>query len=292
MRQVKGLLVALCLMSSYSFSIAKDPDEIDYNAPQYNSTLQEDNVTNGEKDDNSQGNQLREYGPITICADDAVYDSNKGTLTYTGRVIVMQIHNQHILCHKPQTSKKGVTYFTRDNNLSFKELQKKWLEHAKQLCSDEKECHFISGQKLVMQLSKNKKVELLTMSSVAPEKSQIYTFPTNSNPKYSDLKTVTRGPVGGDAQKVIYNVPKKDLELYQNAIATQNDNEYKGQKVVYDIEHDLVSIPGNEDRRSTIILDGVQKATKIDTGLIPISRHQKDEHRGSVIGLNTYNSDE
>ncbi len=70
------------------------------------SSIQEDTVSDNEKEDESVDNILKEYGPLTVCADRATYDSDKGTLTYFGNVFVMQIHNKHILCRKVKSPKK------------------------------------------------------------------------------------------------------------------------------------------------------------------------------------------
>ncbi|WP_155104721.1 hypothetical protein [Francisella tularensis] len=43
----------------------------------YNSSIQEDNATDEEKENNSDDNNLKEYGPVTICANNAVYDDNR-----------------------------------------------------------------------------------------------------------------------------------------------------------------------------------------------------------------------
>lgn len=265
MRQAKLVLVALSLCALFSASFAVSS----------NAEMKEDNVTANEKENNSVDNVLKEYGPITICADKAVYDANKNRLTYYDNVFVMQIHHKHILCHKPRIFKKGVEYFERDKNYSFEQLQRKWYDEAKKLCASERECNFISGQRLVMQLDKNKKVKTLTMESEAMDRSQFYTFPTNSTPNYIDSKRITRGPVTGVAKKIIYNLTSKSLELNKKAKVTQNDNQYRGEKIIYDIKHDLVSIPGSRNRRSTIVLEGVSKATKVNTGLTPISDYHK-----------------
>ncbi|AEB28731.1 LptA/OstA family protein [Francisella hispaniensis] len=274
MRRARLFIVILLLTTSNVFSNIEE-DKIDYSSPIYNSSIQEDNTTDGEKENNSDDNNLKEYGPVTICANNAVYDDTKGVLTYLGNVFVMQIHNKHILCHQPNNLKKGVSYFIRDNTLPFKQLQQKWLEQAKLLCSQEQECNFISGQKLIIKLDKDRKIKTFTMLSDGDEKSRFYTFPTSSNANYTNSKTVTRGPVEGSSKKIIYDVTNKHLELYKKAIAYQNDNVYRGEKVIFDITHDLISIPGSVDRRSTIILDGLQNQTKIDTGLTPISQYKK-----------------
>ncbi|QIW10250.1 LptA/OstA family protein [Francisella sp. LA112445] len=269
MRQAKLMLVALGLFSLFNTSFAVNT----------NAVVKEDNVTANEKENNSVDNVLKEYGPITICSDRAVYDSNENRLTYYDNVFVMQIHHKHILCHKPQVLKKGIEYFERDKKYSFEQLQEKWLEEAKKLCASEKECNFISGQKLVVQLNKDKKVKTLTMESEGLDRSQFYTYPTNSSPNFIDSERITRGPVTGVAKKIIYNVVKKDLELDKKAKVTQHGNRYKGEKIIYDIKHDLVSIPGSRNRRSTIVLEGVTKATKINTGLTPISDYHKGDSK-------------
>ncbi|WP_081946969.1 LptA/OstA family protein [Candidatus Francisella endociliophora] len=294
MRQAKYLmLAALCLSFSYGISLDKDAENINYNSSKYNTSMKEDKVADSEKEDNSANNVLKDYGPITICADRAVYDDDKKTLTYYDNVFVIQIHNMHILCKKPKTSiKKGTTYFVRDNKIPFNELQKKWFKHVKKLCSKEKECNFISGQKLLMQLGKDKEVKTLEMESKGEENSQLYNYPTDANPDFSKSKEVTKGPVEGVSKKIIYNVAKKDLELNKKAVVTQNGNRYKGEKVNYDMNHDLISIPGSRHKRSTIVLDGVAEQTKIDVGLTPISEYHKDANSGSTMAFdNNSNTD-
>ncbi|MED7819576.1 LptA/OstA family protein [Francisella sp. 19S2-10] len=269
------MLVVLGLFSIFNTSFAISSS----------TAMKEDSVTADEKENNSVDNVLKEYGPITICADRAVYDGSKNRLTYYDNVFVMQIHNKHILCHKPSIEKKGVEYFERDKKYSFEQLQKKWFETAKELCASEKECNFISGQKLVMQLTKEKKVETLTMESEGMDRSQFYTFPTNSAPNFIESKKITRGPVSGVAKKIIYNIAEKQLELDKKATVIQNENRYRGEKIIYDIRHDLVSIPGSRNRRSTIVLEGISKQTKINTGLTPISDYHKNTEKPHVVGL-------
>ena len=275
MRQAKLMLVVLGLCSLFNTSFAINSS----------TETREDNVTANEKENNSVDNVLKEYGPITICADKAVYDGDKNRLTYYDNVFVMQIHNKHILCHKPRILKKGIEYFERDKKYTFEQLQKKWYEEAKKLCASERECNFISGQRLVMQLSKDKKVKTLTMESEGMDRSQFYTFPTNPRPNFIESKKITRGPVTGVAKKIIYNLTNKNLELDKKAKVTKNDNQYRGEKIIYDIKHDLVSIPGSRNRRSTIVLEGVSKQTKVKTGLMPISDYHKDAKKSHVVGL-------
>nr|WP_318010099.1 LptA/OstA family protein [Francisella sp. SYW-9] len=269
------MLVALGIFSLFNTSFAIDS----------NAAIKEDNVTANETEDNSANNTFKEYGPITICSDRAVYEANKNRLTYYDNVFVMQIHHKHILCHKPRIVKKGVQYFERDKKYSFPQLQKKWLEEAKKLCDSEKECNFISGQKLVVQLNKDKKVQTLTMDSEGLDRSQFYTYPIGSSPNFIDSEKITRGPVGGVAKKIIYNVVKKSLELDKKANVIQHDNKYRGEKIIYDMKHDLVSIPGSRNRRSTIVLEGVTKATKVKTGLKPISEYNKAPKRRKDPGI-------
>ncbi|QUE32288.1 LptA/OstA family protein [Francisella philomiragia] len=289
MRRVRLVAAIFLSLTSYAFSDVSE-NQIDNSLPMYNAEIQEDNVANNEKEDNSAANSLKEYGPITICADSVAYVDDQRVITYLGNVFVMQVHNNHILCHKPTTPKDNIVYFERDPSLTLEQLQQSWLTTAKKLCAEQKECNFISGQRLVINLDDKKKLKTFTMISDDNHNSQFYTYPTNSNPDYNTVKTATRGPVEGQSKMVIYHVNDKHLEMYRKAVAYQNDNVYKGEKVIFDIDHDLISIPGSENRRSTIILDGVQKQTRIDTGLTPISDYGKDRQKGSVTGLNTYNT--
>ena len=292
MHQAKLILVALVLGGSltFSYSNSNEPNKLEEGSSFTEvepSSIQKDNISDNEKENDDADNILREYGPFTICADRATYDSNKGTLTYFGDVFVMQIHNKHILCSKVKKPKKDLVYFTRNKKDSFKQLQEKWLNHAKEICADEKECNFISGQKLTMQLDKDRKVQTLVMDTEGVNISQFYTYPTNANEDYKNSKQLTKGPLNGEGKKILYNVVNKSLELYKKAIVIQNANKYKGDKITYDLEHDLVTIPGSKNKRSTIVLDGMQKQTKLDMGLTPIA----DFHKDSATGGTTTNTD-
>jgi len=279
MRQVKPVLVALALVGVCSSSYANEPTKLS-DGPAFTgvepSSIQEDSVSDSEKEDSSADNALKEYGPLTICADRAIYDGEKRTLTYFGDVFVMQIHNKHILCRKVKNPKKDFVYFTRNKKDSFPQLQEKWYNQAKEICADEKECNFISGQKLTMQLDADRKVQTLTMNTKGDNISQFYTYPTKANKDYKDTKELTKGPLNGEGKTVIYNVVNKNLELHKKARINQNQNKYKGDRIIYDMDHDLVNIPGSKNRRSTIVLDGIQDQTKIDTGLTPIADFHKD----------------
>lgn len=298
MRQVKFIVVTLALGCFLTFgytnpnNLNKEDDGSSFTgvAP---SSIQENSVSDDEKEDDNTNNVLKEYGPLTICADKATYDSDKGTLTYFGDVFVMQIHHKHILCKKIKNPKKDFVYFTRNKQDTFKQLQEKWFNHAKEICADEKECNFISGQKLTMQLDKDRKVQTLVMDTEGENISQFYTYPTNANKDFKDSQQLTKGPLDGEGKTIIYNVVNKSLELNKKAIINQNQNKYKGDKIVYDIEHDMVNIPGSKNRRSTIVLDGIQKETKIDVGLTPIADFHKDTKTssGSTISTDPENLD-
>ncbi|GAB4222581.1 MAG: LptA/OstA family protein [Francisella sp.] len=277
------LIIILLLISSLSFSNTQNKNN--KNNPIYNSSssIQEKNTNNDEKEDNSDNNKLKDYGPITICANSVVYDDNKKAITYSGNVFVIQIHNKKILCNKPKQTQKEIYYFTRDNSLTFKQLQQKWLEQAKSLCSQEKECNFISGQELTIQLDKDKNIKTLTVSSNKNEKSNFYTYPLNTNPDYKNSKEVTDGPIEGKSKQVIYDVTKKTLTFYKKAEAYQNKNEYKGDKIIFDITHGLISIPGSADKRSKITLDGISEQTKVDLGLKPIKDYQKKQEKHGLL---------
>ena len=296
MRQVKLLLVAIGCISFFTigYTTSSEPYKSDDGSSftgMTPSSIQENSVSDNEKEDDGGNNILKEYGPLTICADRATYDSNKGTLTYFGNVFVMQIHNKHILCRKVKKPKKDYVYFTRNKKDSFPQLQEKWFNHAKEICADEKECNFISGQKLTMQLDKDKKVQTLIMNTEGDNTSQFYTYPTNANEDFTKSKQLTKGPLNGEGKTVIYDVVNKNLELHKKAIVNQNENQYKGDKIVYDMEHDLINIPGSKNRRSKIVLDGIQDETKIDIGLTPIADFHKDSKTSSGSTLSTENTD-
>lgn len=234
-------------------------------------TLNNTSISASEKENTSDNNKLKDYGPLTICSDKMFYDGKKGVIVYVGNVFVMQVHDHHILCHKPEKLKKGYEYFDREKKYSFKQLQAKWMSTAKSICAEQKECNFISGQKLTITLTEENKINNLVMDSEGLEHSEFYTYPINSNSDFTESKKVTRGPLEGNAKQVIYDIVNEDLLLQRQAEVNQNQNQYKGDKIIYDIEHDLVNIPGSKQRRSKIVLDGVQKQTRIDTGLPTIN---------------------
>jgi lipopolysaccharide transport protein LptA len=276
MRQAKLVLVALSLIGFFtiSYSNLSEPYKSGSGSAFTGvdpSSIQEDSISDDEKEDDGASNSLKEYGPLTVCADRATYNSDEGTLTYYGDVFVMQIHNKHILCRKVKNPKKNYVYFTRNKKDTFKQLQEKWLGHVKEICADEKGCNFISGQKLTMKLDKDKKVQTLTMDTEGGEVSQFYNYPVDTNKDYKSSKELTKGPLDGEGKIVVYNVVNKSLELHKKAVINQNENQYKGDKIIYDMAHDLITIPGSKNRRSKIVLDGIQGKTKLDMGLAPIA---------------------
>jgi hypothetical protein len=95
MRQVKPVLVALALVGVCSSSYANEPTKLP-DGPAFTgvepSSIQEDSLSDSEKEDSSADNALKEYGPLTICADRAIYDGKKRTLTYFGNVFVILQH--------------------------------------------------------------------------------------------------------------------------------------------------------------------------------------------------------
>ena len=260
MRQVKLVLVIMGLIGFFvtGYSISSEPYKSD-----------------DEKENGSTNNALKEYGPLTVCADNVIYNSNKGVLVYSGNVFVMQIHNKHILCKKIKNPKKNASYFTRNKSYTFKELQKKWLVQAKDICAKEKGCNFISGQKLIIILDKDNNVQTLTMDAEKDEFVRFYTYPTNTDKDFKNSKQLTKGPLNGEGKMVVYSVVNKSLVLNSKAMVTQNENTYKGDKIIYDMVHDLVSIPGSKNKRSKIVLDGIQDETKMDMGLTPIADFNK-----------------
>ena len=292
MHQAKLVLAALSLVGSlaigYSNEVYKPTDGKVFTGVDP-SSIKEDSISDNEKEDDSVDNIFKNYGPLTICADRATYDSSKGTLTYFGDVFVMQIHNKHILCRKINKPKKDVVYFTRNKKDTFKQLQQKWFDHAKEICADEKECNFISGQKLIMKLDKDRKVQTLVMDTTGDDTSQFYTYPTNANSDFKESKQLTKGPLNGEGKKITYDVSNRSLELQKKAIINQNENQYKGDKIVYDLDHDLINIPGSKNKRSTIVLDGIEKQTKLNTGLTPIADFHKDAALSSGSALSTTN---
>ena len=277
MHQAKWMLVTLVLVGylTAGYSNYSEPYKSDYSSSSREivpSSIQEDFISDNKKEDGNSNDIRKEYGPpFTICADRATYYINKDILTYSGDVFVMQIYNKHIFCRKIKKPKKNSVYFTRNKTDTFKQLQEKWFNYAKEICVDEKECNFISGQKLTIQLTKDKKVQALIMDTEGDETSQFYTYPTYVNESFKNIKQLRKDPLNGEGKQVIYNVVNKNLELHEKAIINQNGNQYKGDTIIYDMNHDLINISGSKNNRSKIILDGIQKETKINFGLTPIA---------------------
>ena len=274
MNLAKNLLVSLgfMILSLNTYAIDKNTNiKIDKSSEIKLSN--DKNSSNRNYKTDKKDNVLKEYGPLTICADRATYDTKKQTLTYYGNVFVMQIHNKHILCKKPEINIKGVIYFARDKHLTFSQLQKKWLKQAKGLCASEDECNFISGQKLIMKLNDSGNIKTLTMATKSDEKSQFYNLPTKSDAN----KTTSKGPINGEAKEIVYDVVNKTLELHNNAILDQDDNDYKGSEITYDMRDGLIYTPGSLHKRSKLVLEGIEEKTKIHTGLKPISQYNKDD---------------
>jgi lipopolysaccharide transport protein LptA len=187
----------------------------------------------------------------------------------------MQVHNKTILCREPLTLKKNDEYFVRNKSQPFEVLQSYWFDHAKKICDSTKECNFISGKKLTITLDKERQVKTLVMESKDGDLSQFYTYPLDTDNDYSSTKMITRGPLTGVSEDIIYDVQKKQMQLIKKVRVIQHGNNYKGEKITYYMDRDLVTIPGSTYKRSKIVLDGVAKQTHMDTGLTDISDYDK-----------------
>ncbi|MBK2027803.1 hypothetical protein IB642_07150 [Allofrancisella guangzhouensis] len=95
--------------------------------------------------------------PLTIWADKATYNSNNGILIYYGNVFVMQTNNKYILNYKPKLE--------TDEKDTSKQLQEMQLDDAKRICTKKMGCSFISGQKLTIKLTKERKIKNIIIES-------------------------------------------------------------------------------------------------------------------------------
>ncbi len=215
---------------------------------------------------------IDDYGPITICADKLDYDGKKRTLTYLGKVFVMQAWKQNILCedfNKVNENTSNTVYFGKYEDKSFTETQNLWLEKAKTICEKTKECNFITGQSLVVKLDKNRKVETITVTvdKNSDNFAKFYSYPLDENKGNKGYQKTFKGIIGGHGKKIIYSIINKKMILKDKAFVTQNGNDYAGDEIDYDLAHDLIAVPGSKvSKRSTIVLEGVSDETKVKLG--------------------------
>ena len=254
-------------------------------------TSSTDKSVDEEQENNGPDNFLKDYGPLTVCSDTLKYNANTGILVYTGNVFVMQVHDKNILCKEPLKLKKNDEYFIRNKSQPFEVLQSYWFEHAKKICDSTKECNFISGKKLTITLDKERQVKTLVMESKDGDLSQFYTYPLNTNDDYSTTKMITRGPLTGVSEDIIYDVQKRQMNLIKKARVIQHGNNYKGEKITYYMDRDLITIPGSTYKRSKIVLDGVAKQSRMNTGLTNISDYdKKDKSKQGFSAASSYDS--
>lgn len=213
---------------------------------------------------------IDDYGPITICADKLDYNGKKGTLTYLGKVFAMQLKGKKIFCNSSTNQEPGNVYFDKYKDKDFTETQGLWLDEAKKVCGQTKECNFITGQSLIVKLGKDRKIETITVTIKDDDNfAKFYSYPiekSNTGDEKGYQKSF-KGPIGGQGKEIIYSIVNKKMILNKKAYVTQGGNDYRGDEIDYDMAHDLISIPGSKSqRRSTIVLEGLSDESKIDLG--------------------------
>ena len=96
------------------------------------------------------------------------------------------------------------------------------------------------------------------MGSLTLSKIDEYSLRIPVAPQFGGDRFIPMRSAGDENAQQLQYQQKSQIQQIQ-----QNQNKYKGEKIVYDIEHDLVTIPGSKNKRSTIVLDGIQSETKI-----------------------------
>lgn len=232
---------------------------------------------------NDDMDDFKKDGPIVVCSDVLDYQSTTRKIIYSGKVFLFQLKNKDIYCKLDDSidknESKSASYFDRGEDKDFKDVQNEWMLQAKKICIEEKGCDFISGQKLTINLDENRKVDTIVVDSIGADFVKFNFHPQG----YVDENTgeehrkLSKGPTEGESRQVIYDVVHKTVSLIKDAIATQNGNEYKGEKIDYDLSKDLIYVPGDGRRRSRFVLDGIAADAKIDTGLTKIKKLQKND---------------
>ena len=209
---------------------------------------------------NSLGGSVKKDGPITVCSNTLTYDPTMHLIQYAGNVTVMQAKDLNVLCHANNNEAAMLP-----NSLALPDMQKTasaddflkaTLNLVEKSCQKLKACRFMQGQKLNIYLDKkNQKVEHIVMTSAMPHYVQYYsqTEDTKHNEGNQGDKPNT-DKVYAKGQKMTFNQLTHKLVIEKNAVVAQNQNQFKGKKVIYNAESGLVTVP-NTGERATVILD-------------------------------------
>ena len=235
---------------------------------------------------------FKKDGPIVVCSDTLDYQSADRKIIYSGKVFLLQLKNKDIYCTlnstESENNSKSASYFDRGENKDFQTIQNEWMLQAKKICIEEKGCNFISGQKLTINLDDDRKVDTIVVDSIGSNFVKFYFHPQG----YVDLnageehRKLSKGPTEGESRQVVYDVVDKTVSLIKDAVSKQNGNEYKGEKIDYDLSKDLIYVPGDRRKRSRFVLDGIAEDAKINTGLTKIKELQKNDDSTQQKAMN------
>jgi len=150
---------------------------------------------------------------------------------------------------------KKFDFLTPDESLSYSDNQENWLKSAKKLCLQKQGCRFLAGEILTINIEpKSGDVNTMVSRSDNGEMSKFYAYPY---PEKEGKKDSIESPVEGYGEKVRYFVKENKAELENNAVISQNGNEFRGNKINYNLTTDIVDVPKNKKKRSSMLLSNV-----------------------------------
>ena len=217
-------------------------------------------------------------GPVTICSDQLSYTQKQNHLTYSGNVVVLQIKDVNILCESKADTLPEVLSDTRPNysmwvaraGKSYQQIQKSEEQLARKICARQKQCRFLAGQKLQVQLNQDNQVKKVSLT-VEPDKGNVTHFygasPGSPEQKKKDQQrhkkshSSQRGQANSEIDETyargekMYFLPlQHKMVIAGKAHLKKGGNTFQGKKIIYDTESRVVSVP-DEGHRASMIID-------------------------------------
>jgi lipopolysaccharide transport protein LptA len=219
--------------------------------------------------------QILKDGPVTICGDALRFSQKQNVLTYSGNVVILQVKNTNILCEEENKAlpltvsklKKNYSVWINREHKNYAQIQDAEYALAKPLCLEEKQCRFLAGQELKVFLNAENKIEKisLTADKTAGYLTRFYSFGKADNEDgtpidESNQKEPKPTETHAKGDQMEYYPVSHQLVLQGHAWLEQSGNTFSGQKIVYDTETKLVTVPNDGERASIIINTGSDAA--------------------------------
>lgn len=227
-------------------------------------------TTSGTMDASNMFGNATDDGPITICSDSLTYSQADHRLVYHGDVLVLQTKNADIRCTaaKAETSHETVYSFAEaDKFQAYQQKQLAALKEAKAICKAQKGCRFLAGQTLsILFNADNKAIQKVILTTGKPYTAKFYSMPfakakNTQNAETITEETKTQAPeqnektkMYAEGQIMTFDMKSNQLTIEKNAYINRGGNRFNGEKVIYNTQSGLVTVP-NTGTRATVTLN-------------------------------------